>query len=112
MEKVLCQISSILEGSSYSFEIDQIALFAINKHDQIFVYLNLCPHLHAPLNWEPDKFLNNSCDLIQCSNHGALFDIENGECIQGPCKGQSLQAVDYEVKDGNIYIKESDLKRL
>ncbi len=67
--------------------------------------------MHVPLNWEPNKFLNNGGDLIQCSNHGALFDIESGECLQGPCLGQSLQAIDYEVKEGNICIKESDLKR-
>lgn len=112
MEKELCQISSIPEGSSRNFEIDQVQLFAVNKAEQIFLYLNRCPHLHVPLNWEPNKFLNNSGDLIQCSTHGALFDIANGECLQGPCQGQSLQAIDYEVKDGNIYIKTSDLKSL
>lgn len=68
--------------------------------------------MHTPLNWEPGKFLNNGGDLIQCSTHGALFAIENGECLQGPCLGQNLRAIDYDVKNGNIYIKESDLQKL
>jgi len=49
--------------------------------------------------------------LIQCSTHGALFNIETGECLQGPCLGQSLQAIAHEVKDGKICIKESDLSK-
>jgi len=48
--------------------------------------------------------------LIQCSTHGALFNIESGECLQGPCLGQSLQSIDYEIKEGNIYINETDLE--
>lgn len=111
MFKAVCQINSIPENGSHAIEFDQSALFAIKKREQIFIYINRCPHLHTPLNWEPNRFLNNSGDLIQCSTHGALFDIESGECLQGPCLGQSLQAIDYEVKDGNIWIKESDLMR-
>ena len=106
----LCQIHSIPEGESRSFELKQSALFAIKKREQIFLYLNRCPHMYVPLNWEPDKFLNNSGDLIQCSTHGALFDIENGECLQGPCAGQSLQAIEYKINEGNIYIDETDLE--
>ncbi|MGA1741202.1 MAG: Rieske (2Fe-2S) protein [Pseudohongiellaceae bacterium] len=106
----LCQVQSIPEGASRSFELKQSALFAVKKREQIFLYRNRCPHMHVPLNWEPDKFLNNSGDLIQCSTHGALFNIESGECLQGPCLGQSLQSIDYEIKAGNIYINETDLE--
>jgi nitrite reductase/ring-hydroxylating ferredoxin subunit len=31
--------------------------------------------------------------MIQCATHGALFLIESGECVAGPCAGQSLQAL-------------------
>jgi len=34
-----------------------------------------------------------SASLIQCATHGALFLIESGECIAGPCAGQSLTAL-------------------
>lgn len=105
----LCQVQSIPEGASISIELKKSVLFAVKKREQIFLYLNRCPHMHVPLNWEPDKFLNNSGDLIQCSTHGALFSIESGECLQGPCLGQSLQRIVYEIKDGNIYIDETDL---
>ena len=60
MLKELCQINSIPEGGSRSFEHFHSALFAIKKGEQIFLYLNRCPHMFVPLNWEPNKFLNNS----------------------------------------------------
>jgi len=47
----------------------------------------------SSLGWQPDRFLDDSASLIQCATHGALFLIENGECIAGPCAGQSLTAV-------------------
>ena len=111
MLKAICEVDSIPENGCQAIELKQVALFAVKKRKQTFVYINRCPHMHVPLNWEPNKFLNNSGDLIQCSTHGALFKIETGECLQGPCLGQSLQAIAHEVKDEKICIKESDLSR-
>ena len=31
--------------------------------------------------------------FIQCSTHGALFKPGSGECIAGPCQGDSLAAL-------------------
>ena len=65
--------------------------------------------MYVPLNWEPGRFLNNTGDLIQCSTHGALFAIESGECLQGPCQGESLQKIEYEVKNDILYIDRLNL---
>jgi nitrite reductase/ring-hydroxylating ferredoxin subunit len=111
MLKAICEINSIPDDDSHAIELNHSSLFAIKKHKKIFIYINRCPHMHVPLNWEPNKFLNNSGDLIQCSTHGALFSIETGECLQGPCLGLNLQTIVYEVKDGKIYIEESDLRQ-
>ncbi|MBC67605.1 MAG: Rieske, partial [Acinetobacter sp.] len=44
-------------------------------------------------------------EYIQCSTHGALFSVETGECISGPCLGDFLEKVNLEVhSDGGIYI--------
>ena len=59
----------------------------------LFGYRNRCPHTGAPMEWEPDRFLDISGTLIQCGIHGALFRIEDGYCLSGPCARQSLQAV-------------------
>jgi len=36
--------------------------------------------------------------------HGALFRIEDGECLQGPCPGQRLSAVPAEVRGEVVYL--------
>lgn len=56
-------------------------------------YLNRCPHLGIELNWMPDQFLESGGDLIICSTHGALFKIDDGLCISGPCQGQALTSL-------------------
>ncbi len=103
----LCEVSCLIEGQACSFSVSGLDdVFALRKNDRFYVYLNRCPHLHVPLNWEPGRFLNNSGDLIQCSTHGALFAIEDGECLQGPCQGQYLQALKHEIIDGILYLGE------
>ncbi len=66
-------------------------LFIVNKNNQLFAYQNQCPHLGIELNWEPDQFLDHDNVLIQCATHGALFVIESGECVAGPCLGIVLK---------------------
>ncbi|WP_148053418.1 Rieske 2Fe-2S domain-containing protein, partial [Pseudomonas fluorescens] len=52
-----------------------------------------CPHRGVGLEWHHDQFLDPSNSLIQCATHGALFLIEDGECVAGPCVGQALTAI-------------------
>ncbi len=54
------------------------------------------------LNWNPDQFLNIDGSLIQCATHGALFDIESGRCVAGPCFDEHLVAVPFELQDGMV----------
>ena len=41
---------------------------------------------------------------IICSTHGALFKIEDGYCISGPCQSSSLEAVPVTIKNGDVLI--------
>lgn len=63
----------------------------IRFRGELHAYLNACPHLGICLNWEPNRFLSSSGNHIQCAMHGALFEIETGFCVSGPCVGQSLE---------------------
>ena len=83
-EVFLCQLSDLEEMQSIELTIDERRLFAIRKDNQLHAYWNICPHLGIPLNWMPDKFLDLDGSLIQCSSHGALFEIDTGNCIAGP----------------------------
>ena len=99
---VLCHVNDIPDEQSKGFEIGDDNLFAIKKDGQVYLYRNSCPHLGVELNWQEDKFLDMDGMLIQCSTHGALFLIEDGECVAGPCQGQRLQSIAFEIVDGQI----------
>ncbi|ORC59814.1 Rieske (2Fe-2S) protein [Pseudomonas floridensis] len=91
--RLLCTSHHLPESESRGFELDGHRLLAVRREGRIFVYTNRCPHRGIALEWQPDRFLDSSASLIQCATHGALFLIENGECVAGPCEGQSLTAV-------------------
>lgn len=77
--------------------------FLLKNESVLLAYRNSCPHTGAPLNWQPDEFLNYEGDMLQCSIHGALFRIDDGRCIHGPCLGKSLEKLELETDDeGNI----------
>jgi nitrite reductase/ring-hydroxylating ferredoxin subunit len=92
------------KGLSVSIEGAKLELFIVKKDSKIAVYENSCPHTQGPLDWTPDQFLDMDNNYIMCANHGALFEINNGLCIYGPCKEQSLKELPYTIKDGNIYL--------
>ncbi len=89
----LCAADELGEGQSRGFEIAGGKLLLVRKHGQVVAYRNRCPHRGIPLEWLPDQFLDASASLIQCATHGALFLIDSGECVAGPCAGQSLEAL-------------------
>ena len=104
-------ITDIPEETSKEYHVSpDISLFIVNKHDRLFAYLNQCPHIGVELNWNPDQFLNHDHSLIQCATHGALFMIETGECISGPCLRQALTPIPLiQDTDGQLWVKATDL---
>lgn len=79
-------------------------LLAVRRAGQVYVYRNRCPHRGVALEWHADEFLDPSASLIQCATHGALFLIESGECIAGPCEGKSLSVIDSAENPQGIWI--------
>jgi nitrite reductase/ring-hydroxylating ferredoxin subunit len=61
--------------------------------------------LGVELEWTADQFLDSEGMLIQYATHGALFLIETGQCVAGPCLGQYLQAVPFVIHDGAVVIQ-------
>lgn len=101
---VLCHIDDIAEGCSREFQLGEHALFAVKKDAVVYVYKNHCPHLGTELNWQEDQFLDPDGALIQCSTHGALFLIEDGSCISGPCMGAQLTAITSRIDQNQVLI--------
>ncbi len=104
----LCDVEDIPEDGSAGFvaELDdrKIAVMAIRKNGAVYVYENECPHIGAPLDFMPGQFLSHDKEYIICSTHAALFKIDTGECIDGPCYGDHLIQINAEVRDGSVYL--------
>lgn len=104
----LCHNKDIAELQTLGFtvEIDQgqLELFLVRQDNEVHAYQNHCPHLGIPLNWQPDHFLCLEGIHIQCSTHGALFNVADGHCIVGPCAGQNLTSLPIEYRNNEIWL--------
>ena len=67
-------------------------------------WLNVCPHAGRRLDWAPGQFLKSKDGLLVCAVHGASFELQRGECVAGPCRGDCLKAVAVEVSDGAVLL--------
>ena len=101
----LCATADVTEGQSKGLESQGQRLLAVRKEGVLYVYENCCPHRGIPLEWQPDQFLDSSGSLIQCATHGALFLIDSGECVAGPCSGQALRALPVVERDGVVWLQ-------
>jgi nitrite reductase/ring-hydroxylating ferredoxin subunit len=103
----LCRIDEIPEGAARGFTIGgndaRLRIFAVRSGEAVHVYVNRCPHVGTPLNWAPDEFLDREGRHIVCATHGALFRIDDGLCLAGPCQGDRLEPFPIAVRDGTLY---------
>ncbi len=100
--RVLCRLDDIEDGQAKGFTLGSgpggagpgaREIFVVREEGQVFGYLNSCPHLGTPVNWQGDTFVSDDSGLIICATHGARFEIVDGACVSGPCAGQALKAV-------------------
>ena len=78
--------------------------FVVRQGENVYAYQNFCAHVGHPLNWRPDAFLTKDRHAIICASHGAVYEIESGLCVKGPCVGKSLLSVEAEVVDGTVFV--------
>ena len=78
--------------------------FVVWRGEIVRAYVNHCPHAGFPLNWQPDQFLAPGAPLILCVMHGALFEMESGHCVSGPCAGMDLQPLAVQVRIGYVLL--------
>lgn len=76
--------------------------FVVRRGEAVFGYADRCPHQGLPLAQELDRYLTPDGDLIMCSWHGAVFSVEEGACVGGPCLGARLTSWPVEVREGRV----------
>ena len=102
----LCPIEQIADGKARNFVLQMRAGrfhgFAVRDGDHVAGFVDQCPHAGLPLAQKLDDYLTPTGDLIACSWHGALFDIDSGACVGGPCAGSALRPWPVVLADGWI----------
>jgi nitrite reductase/ring-hydroxylating ferredoxin subunit len=105
---LLCKTTDIKDPDCKSFEViinrKKQSIFVVHKNGDFFAYYNQCPHTGASLEWQENQFLDLDKALIQCATHDALFTIDSGECIAGPCTGDSLQSIALSIKGDTLHL--------
>ncbi len=104
----LCRAEEVPEGGGRDFTLGEGALrravLLVRRHGALIAYDNACPHMGTPLNFLPNRFFDASGRHLLCTTHGALFRIEDGFCLRGPCAGKSLGKLALRVVDGEVFL--------
>ena len=88
----LCNSSALLDGGkAVSFDVvyggQTCRAFAIRFEGQVHAYLNRCSHVAMELDWQPDRFFDDSGQWLLCASHGAAYRPDTGQCAGGPRRG-------------------------
>ena len=107
----LLRIEQIPDGGFHELEAtldgDAESLILYREGDVVRAWLNVCPHAGRRLDWAPGRFLKDKNGHLICAVHGATFELQEGVCIAGPCKGAALRAIDVDVRDGAVVLRTS-----
>jgi nitrite reductase/ring-hydroxylating ferredoxin subunit len=78
--------------------------FLIRTDDGHAAYVNRCPHVGTPLDLWPNEFFTEDGRSLICSTHGATFEPTSGACIDGPCAGDRLEALDVRIEGDAVIV--------
>lgn len=104
MQHYLCDLEDLSPNSAKGFQILDTPIVLVHYRGQHYAYINSCPHRSIPLEWQPDQFLDYEKQFIQCATHGAMFRIEDGLCIAGPCVDDRLDPLPLQIVDGQLWV--------
>ena len=108
LARVICPLHELADPGARGFTMGEgdwpLRGFVVRRGGNVHAYVNHCPHAGFPLNWNPDAFLAPDAPLILCAMHGALFEIETGLCLSGPCDGLRLRTLPVRVVRGYVML--------
>lgn len=100
----LCLLSALGDTPSLGITLNDQRYIVVQSENGPQVFLNQCPHLGIPLEWQEHQFLDGDTGLIRCATHGALFLPSTGECVSGPCVGDALLLIPSVTRNGEIHL--------
>ncbi|MCT8000295.1 Rieske (2Fe-2S) protein [Sphingomonas sanguinis] len=99
-------LETIADGAARNFVLlmraGRFHGFVVRRGDDVYGYVDRCPHMGLPLAQVLDGYLTPDGKRITCSWHGAIFAVEDGACLGGPCMGQLLTPWPVTICDGAV----------
>jgi len=107
----VCRLDAVPDREARGFSVEgsaggRLGLIVVRIGRDVHVYENRCPHRGTPLDWAPDRFMDESGESLICSTHAARFRLEDGECISGPCPGASLRRCPARIEAGVVVLED------
>ena len=76
--------------------------FAVRYQGAVHAYLNRCTHVAMEMDYQPNRFFDDTGNWLLCATHGAAYVPDTGECAGGPCRG-GLVKITLSENDGVVY---------
>ena len=88
----LCASADLQEGGlAVPFDVQYggqtCRAFAIRYQGVAHAYLNRCTHVPMEMDYQPNRFFDDSGKWLLCATHGAAYAPDTGSCAGGPCRG-------------------------
>jgi nitrite reductase/ring-hydroxylating ferredoxin subunit len=103
--------TEIAEGSSIKFrfvrEGKYVDGFIARFKGELVAFENKCRHIPLSLDYGDNQFFARDGKHFLCQTHGALYDPLSGLCVRGPCEGESLKPIQFEIRDGAVWLNEA-----
>lgn len=75
--------------------------FAIRYAGEVHAYLNRCTHVAMEMDFQPNRFFDDTGHWLICATHGAIYQPQTGSCMGGPCRG-GLVTITVDELDGVV----------
>lgn len=76
--------------------------FAVRFEGGVHAYLNRCNHVAMEMDWQPNRFFDDTGQWLLCASHGAAYRPDTGACGGGPCNG-GLVKITLSEEAGVVY---------
>lgn len=95
----LCRLDEVPDGGARVIDEESAGrpIVVVRRGDKVWAYVNRCPHFSVALDFVPGNVSCYRSQVLMCAHHSALFRFDDGKCIDGPCKGASLDVVQVEI---------------